>query len=527
MRQPIQQVQAASIRYIEGFEEAVRKAVAEGSKKVGRPIGEKIAGIGVDTTGSTPCPVNKEGIPLALLPEFADNPNAMFWLWKDHTAIDEAKEINRILSDFRGENYTRFQGEYASEWWWAKILHCARTDSRVKEAAYSWIEHCDWIPALLTGRTKPEEMYRCSCAAGHKALWHSDFGGLPAHECLKAIDPYLEKVAETYGQGPQVSTTNTGMITPEWAERLGISKKCIIGGSSLDAHAGAVGAGITDNTLVMVIGTSAVDMLIEKRQNVRGKDLKDSCGMAENSIVPGYIGIESSQAAFGDVYSWIRDILMWSVRDFVDSMEGISEEQKRQYTKDYKNRLLDRLSQEAMAYEGEDISAVDWLNGRRYPIINEKVKSGVYGLSLSTDTVQLFRSFVLSTVFGARRIVESFVTRGIQIDRIITVGGVSKRSPLIMQLLADALKRPIQVSNCNQACARGAAIYAAVAAGFYHTIVEAQKTMCIGFSNVYTPNEDNFTRYDILYRKYLNVGRHFEDIQSSWDGEGAEKEYEQ
>ena len=497
--------------YLEAFEKSVKEAL----KMAGKQAGEYVRGIGVDTTGSTPCPVDENGTPLALLPEFAENPNAMFYLWKDHTAIEEAKEINEVFSDFAGEDYLRFQGTYASEWWWAKILHGSRVDNQVKKAAYSWVEHCDWIPAVLTGNTNPHTMYRCSCAAGHKALWHSDFGGLPSIKCLEAVDPYLAKVARNYGEGPQVSTHCVGVITEEWAERLGLNRKVIIGGSSLDAHAGAVVAGVRPNVLVKVIGTSTVDMLVSKREYLRGRDLHDSCGQAEDSILPGYVGIETSQAAFGDLCSWLRSILMWPSEHMLTE-KLLEKEQGQEIIKKMYDNILDRISEEAMNLEDdEDLTVIDWFNGRRYPIINETVKGGMYGLTLGTDVPHLFRSILLSAVFGSRRIIDSLVSRGVEIDEIITVGGIPQKSPLVMQMLADVIKRPIKVSNLTQACAQGAAMYAAVACGGYENLEEAQSHMDAGFMKTYTPNQKQFTKYDRLYQQYLKVGRHFEEIQNA------------
>ena len=497
--------------YLEAFEKSVKGALAD----AGEDAGSCVRGISVDTTGSTPCPVDRNGTPLALLPEFAENPDAMFYLWKDHTAIKEAKEINKVFSNFGGEDYLRFQGTYASEWWWAKILHGARADERVKEAAYSWVEHCDWIPALLTGNTDPNTMYRCSCAAGHKALWHSDFGGLPSQECLYEVDPYLARVAEHYGKGPRVSTARVGTLTQEWAERLGLSEDVIVGGSSLDAHAGAVGAGVRPNVLVKVIGTSTVDMLVQKRENLRGRDLHDSCGQAEDSILPGYVGMEASQAAFGDLCSWYRSLLMWPVRSILEEADFLRGDQKEELLRMAKDRMLDRLTEEAEKTAGDPgLTVIDWFNGRRYPMINETVKGGVYGLTLGTDAPELFRSILEAAVFGSRRIFDSFVSRGVEIDEIITVGGIPKKSPLVMQMLADVMKRPIKVSNLTQACAQGAAMYAAVAAGFYGDLEEAQRHMNVGFQKIYMPDERNFEKYDRLYRQYLKLGRHFEEIQT-------------
>lgn len=495
--------------YIDALEDAVREAIAS----AGKEVKNSIKAISVDTTGSTPCPVDENGTPLALLPEFCENPNAMFYLWKDHTAIREAKEINHELSNFEGEDYTRFQGTYASEWYWAKILHGIRTDDRVREKAYHWVEHCDWIPALLSGRTKPEEMYRCSCAAGHKALWHSDFNGLPSARCMGKIDPYLGEMVRRYTRCPQTSVTKVGVITEEWAERLGVGKNVIIGGSSMDAHAGAVGAGVKAGTLVKVVGTSTVDMLVNKREELRGCDLWDCCGQAEDSILPGYIGIETGQAAFGDIYSWFRKLVMWPVTEMADMLPLLPEE-KEQFIRRVKKELIDRLCREAeQISDEEDLIVLDWLNGRRYPMINESIKGAIAGISLGTNTVSLFRAIVLSTVFGSRRIFDSFITRGIQINEVITVGGIAKKSSLVMQMMADVLKRPIKVAHSEQSCAQGAAMYAAVAAGFYPDLEAAQKNMFEGFEKIYTPNEQNYKKYDILYKKYLLLGRHIEQMQ--------------
>lgn len=496
--------------YIDALERSVRAAI----KNAGKNTREFIRAIAVDTTGSTLCPVDGDGLPLALLPEFGENPNAMFYVWKDHTAIEEAKEISSVLSDFEGENYTRFQGTYSSEWYWAKILHGSRVDHAVKERAYSWVEHCDWIPALLTGKTKPETMYRCSCAAGHKALWHSDFGGLPSEECLGSIDPYLALMARHYSKKPETSVHQVGVIAGEWAKRLGLGVDVIVGGSSLDAHAGAVGAGVKPGTLVKVLGTSTVDMLVNRREDLRGCDLKDCCGQAENSIIPGYIGIEAGQAAFGDIYSWYRRLITWAVTEMSEFLPFGGEEEKSDYMKAVHRNLIDKLCEAALeSLQDEDLVVLDWFNGRRYPMINESVKGAVMGLTLGTDAVTLFRAIVLSTVFGSRRIFDSFITRGIKIDEVITVGGIAKKSPLVMQLMADVLKQPIKVAKSEQACAQGSAMYAAVAAGIYEDLLKAQENMFEGFEEIYIPNENNFAKYDILYKKYLALGRHIEQMQ--------------
>ncbi|MBE7550153.1 MAG: ribulokinase [Anaerolineales bacterium] len=494
--------------YTEGLEACVRGAV----KNAGGSAGKYVKGIAVDATGSTPCPVNQDGVPLALLAGFEDNPNAMFHLWKDHTAIQEAEEINHAAAAWGGEDYTRFQGKYSSEWFWAKILHTIRTDGQVKQAAWSWVEHCDWIPALLTGQTAPLTMYRSACAAGHKALWHSEFGGLPAREFLAQLDPYLATVRDHYGGPPQTADTRVGTMTAEWAARLGLSPHVIVGGSSFDAHAGAVGAGIAPHILVKVVGTSTVDMLIEHYEKLKGKDLKEICGQAENSIMPGYVGIEAGQAAFGDVYAWLKEILLWPLKQLLPSSGLLTEAQKNALSEEFSAKIIPEITArcQAMPDDEADLIALDWFNGRRYPLVNEHVTGAVAGLQLGTTVPHLYKALVLATAFGSRRILESFLAEGLSVERIITVGGIAQKSPFVMQTLANVLNRSISVSASTQACAKGAAMYAAVAAGVYNTLQDAQAAMSEGFLSVYIPEKERVERYNELYQKYLRLGEFVE-----------------
>jgi len=481
--------------YIEALETAVCKAL----DAAGEDVRKRVVGISIDTTGSTPCPVNREGVPLALLDEFSENVNAMFHLWKDHTAVAEAVEINKAFSDHNGTDYTRYQGTYSSEWYWAKILHTSREDSAVRDAAYSWVEHCDWLTGLLTGKSAPEEMYRCSCAAGHKALWHSAWQGLPAIDCLSGIDPYLGKVAQTFGANINPSDHAAGKITPEWAKRLGVPEETTIGGTSLDAHAGAVGAGIRKNILVTNVGTSTVDMMIEHAGTLEGKKLKHACGMAENSIVPGYVGIEAGQAAFGDIFAWFRKLLLWPVKNI-----GHVDEKTVQ---DIEDGLIAALSKEAELLEPDSaITALDWFNGRRYPNTNELVTAAITGLTLGTSAPQIFQALANAAVFGLKRIVESFRDEGLRIDEVIAVGGIAQKSPYIMQMMADVLGCRVNVSATTQACARGAAIYAAVSCGLYGTIEEAQDQLCEGYIRSYDPDPGKRDAYDKLYARYCSLG---------------------
>lgn len=494
--------------YVESFTEATCAALDE----AGPAVRERIIGIACAATGSTPCPVNRTGLPLALLDEFADNENAMFHLWKDHSAIAEAEELNQAFSNWDGTDYTQYQGVYSSEWFWAKILHTVRIDERVRRAACSWVEHSDWMPSLLTGRTAPGALYRSACAAGHKALWHSSWNGLPDKALLAKLDMHLACVAETFVQ-PNSADTRVGTLTPYWAQTLGLSQTVVVGGSSFDAHAGGVGAGIRQGTMVSAIGTSCVNLLVEKASSLTPGALIHVCGSAENSIIPGLIGIESGQAAFGDVYEWFTKLLLWPVENVLALAEGGKEQYQHTMIQLLRKKTLPWLEKEAANLKTTDtLLSIDWLNGRRYPNPNEEARGAISGLTLGTTAPEIFRSLVLATVFGMRRIFESLRTGGINIDQIITVGGIARKSPYVMQTMADALNCPIGVSSSTQAVARGAAIYAATAAGVYPDIPTAQQHLCESIQTTYSPIAANTSQYDPIYLQYRQLGDFLEQL---------------
>lgn len=493
--------------YTESFTQAFQSA----SKQLTDEQRSCICAIGVDTTGSTPCPVNQEGVALACLPEFAENPNAMFYLWKDHSAQEEAKEVNEMLQN--GDiDYTKFQGEYSSEWYWAKILHAARTDALVREQAYTWVEHCDWMIGILTGKSRPEELYHNASSAGHKALWHSEFSGLPSQECLSRIDPYLAEVARNYGSAPKNADTAVGKLCDEWSEILGLQQNVVISGGSLDAHAGAVGAGIAPGTMVKVIGTSAVDMqVIPMDCEIKG-DLRPFCGLAENSILPGYIGVEAGQAAFGDIFAWFQNLLCWPLQHLeFTGIEPIKVEQIRQQIQD---NLLAAWGKELEKQMPQcDVISLDWFNGRRYPYLNESCKGAITGLTLGSTATEIYASLVKSAIFGSKRMFEGYTSNGLNIERIVVVGGIAKKAPYIIQLLADQLQRPIMICRENEVCARGAAIFAAVASGIYATIEEAQSVFCERFVVDFAPKKDE--TIDAEYKKYISIADALEPLTSS------------
>jgi L-ribulokinase len=481
--------------YLEGLETTIKAVL----KQAGPDAAAAVRGIAVDTTGSTPVAVDKEGTPLALRQEFAENPNAMFVLWKDHTAIKEAAEVNELARSWGGEDFTKFEGGvYSSEWFWAKILHILRADESVRKEAHSWVEHCDWIPAVLTGQSNPETMYRSRCAAGHKAMWHEDFKGLPADDFLTRLDPLLSGLRDRLFRHTDTAEKKVGTLTPEWAAKLGLSEEVVIGGSAFDAHMGAVGGEIKPYDMCKVIGTSTCDIMVTPTDVMGDKLVGGICGQVDGSVLPGSMGLEAGQSAFGDIYAWFKRILMWPIEELVDD-----EELKIKLSK----KLLPYIEEVAATLPlDSDLVALDWMNGRRTPWADQSLKGVVAGINLGTDAPRFYRSLVEATAFGSRKIMERFLEEGVEIRRIVAIGGVAKKSPFVMQILTDVMNREIVVAESDQAVALGSAMFAAVAAGIHKDLEAAQEAMGSGFSAEYKPIPERVAHYEKLYAKYDKLG---------------------
>ncbi len=485
--------------YLEGLEASVKMALAQAPPEVAA----KIVGISVDTTGSTPVAVDKDGTPLALLPEFAENPNGMFILWKDHTANKEAEEIN-TLAHSKGTDFTKYVGGiYSSEWFWAKIMRTLRTDEAIRDAAFSWVEHCDWVSAVLTGNTDPLTLKRSRCAAGHKAMWHEEFEGLPSEAFLTQLDPLLSGLRERLFRDTYTAEAPMGVISKEWAQRLGLPETVTIGVGAFDAHMGAVGAGIEPYSLVRVMGTSTCDMLIAPNEEVGHLLIRGICGQVDGSIMPGMLGMEAGQSAFGDVYAWFQNLLAFPLRTLLPEAEAEKLVEK----------IIPALSEKAAALPvlEHDVVALDWFNGRRTPDANHTLKAAIAGMNLSTDAPKIFKALVEATAFGARRIVERFQSEGVPIRQVIGIGGVSKKSPFVMQTLANVLNMPIRIVRSEQACALGAAICAATASGIYPTLTAARAAMASGYDAEFHPQPDRVAVYEKLYLKYQILGEFIEN----------------
>lgn len=494
--------------YLEGLEYTITEAL----KLAPDGVAENVVGISVDTTGSTPIAVDEKGVPLSLTAGFEENPNAMFVLWKDHTAVKEADEINQLAKKWEID-FTRYEGGiYSSEWFWAKLLHVIREDAAVYRAAYSWVEHCDWIPAVLTGNTNPKTLKRSRCAAGHKAMWHEAFGGLPSEEFLVALDPLLSGLRDRLFKETFTCDVAAGNLNEEWAKKLGLSTDVVVGVGAFDAHLGAVGAEIEPYYLSKVMGTSTCDMLIAPAEDVGENVVAGICGQVDGSIVPGMLGLEAGQSAFGDIYAWFKRVLEWPLKNVLAESELLDEAAKEKLIQETSDNIIKKLSEAAaeIPIDESGVVALDWMNGRRTPDANQALKGAIAGLNLGSDASRIFRALVEATAFGSRAINDRFIEQGVRIDGVIALGGVAKKSPLVMQIVADVLDMPIKVARSEQACALGSAMAAAVAAGVYPNTSEAQKNMGGGIETEYHPIPENVEKYRKLYEKYKKFGSFIE-----------------
>jgi L-ribulokinase len=512
--------------YIDVLEGAVREAISV----AGKDTAAKVRGVAIDTTGSTPCAVDASGTPLSLLPEFAENPGAMFVLWKDHTAVAEAARINQLAKTWGGEDYTKYEGGvYSAEWFWSKILRVFAEDPAVAEKAASFLEHCDWMTALLTGAPDIASVKRSRCAMGHKAMWHRTFadggpvspggddseneGGYPSAEFLSRLDGRLVRIRESLGTKTYTSDRAAGGLTAEWARKLGLPVGIPVAVGAYDAHMGAVGGGVKPGWLIRVMGTSTCDVTVAPKPAGEEKLVRGICGQVDGSVVPGMLGYEAGQSSFGDVYAWFKKLILWPVETILPGVEGIDPGVKEKIAAEISKRVIPWLEKSAADIDpaSTGVTALDWLNGRRTPDANQELKAAVSGLTLGADAPRVYRALAEATAFGARAIAGRFRDEGVAVEGIIGVGGVAKKSPFVMQISADVLNMPISVPAGDQPVALGAAIFAAVAAGLYPDIQAAQAAICAPIEKTYTPRPREVEIYDRLYRKYLKLGSFAEE----------------
>jgi L-ribulokinase len=482
--------------YIAGVEASVKDALAgaEGHEGFTR---DAVIGIGVDTTGSTPIPVNGASRPLALAREWKDNLAAHAWLWKDHTAAEEAAAITAIARDHAPEYLAPIGGVYSSEWFWSKIWHCLKVAPDVFEAAASWVELADFVPALLSGVRDPGDILRCVCAAGHKAMYSDVWGGLPSKEFLARLDPRLAELRDRHYEKAYGADRPAGTLNGEWASKLGLPEGIPIAMGGFDAHYGAVGAGVQSGTLVKIIGTSTCDCAVASADQ-KVQDVPGICGIVNGSIMPGYYGIEAGQSAVGD-------ILRWWVEEVCEGDDA----------------LHATLSQEAARLKpGQSgLVALDWNNGNRTILVDPRLSGLVVGQTLHTTRAEVYRALIEATAFGARAIIERMTEYGVPVERVVCCGGIAEKNDVFMQIYADVLGHPMLIAGSPQTPALGAAISAAVAAGAkaggYDTFEGAQERMSSLKEKRFSPDPQARAVYDELYALYRELHDAFGGVKGA------------
>ena len=496
--------------HIEGLEITIRELMQQA-----RIPALEVKGITIDTTGSSPLPMAEDGEALALKKGFEKNPNAQMILWKDHTAIEEAKEINRLSKSWGGVDYLKYVGGiYSSEWFWAKILHVVRTDAEVVQKAYTWMEHCDYITYLLIENKNLKNFKRSRCAAGHKAMWHPEWNGLPSEEFLSQLHPYLGKLRGNLYEKTYTSDVPAGYLSSVWAKRLGLSTSTVIGVGTFDAHAGAVGARIEEKSLVRVMGTSTCDIIVSSKSKYKTTTVKGICGQVEGSVIPNMIGLEAGQSAFGDVLAWFKNMLEWPLADIVMESKTLSDKQKKALREEFDAHFINRITKaaESISMEESIPVALDWINGRRTPDANQNLKGAITNLNLGASAPHLFLSLIHSICFGSKAIVNRFKEEGVEIAQIVGIGGVAKKSKFIMQTLADTLNMPVRVVESEQTPALGAGIYAALAAGLFSSYREASGVLGSKYIAEYHPNPSKVEIMKDLMKKYTKLGISIENL---------------
>jgi len=475
--------------YLTGLELTIVRAMAQIKQKNVSFDPGQVIGIGVDTTGSTIIPVDTDGVPLALKDEFKDNLNACVWLWKDHTGYAEAAEITELAAKEHPEYLARCGGTYSSEWFFSKILHCLHVDAKVFDAAYTWLEHADWITGVLTDTNHPDKIKRCRCAAGHKAMFNNTWGGYPEKNFLEKLDPKLGKLRDTLSDKTYAIDTAAGQLTKEWAEKLGVPVGIPVAMGAFDAHLGAVGSGIKEGTLVKIIGTSACDMVVCP-DTTDLADVPGICGIVDGSILPGFFGLEAGQSAVGDIFNWFVNYIAPGGTD-----------------KGSHGSLTEKAAKLKPGQSG--LLALDWNNGNRTILVDQRLTGLLLGQTLHTKPEEIYRALVEATAFGALTIINRIEEYGVKINEVINCGGIAEKNPMVMQIYADVLGREMKLSRSTQTCALGSAIAASVVAGSsnggYDNFASAQAAMTGIKEFVHKPISANRAIYAKLHKLYKQL----------------------
>jgi len=475
--------------YVKGIEVSVKQALAQARRNDTNFDPGRIIGIGIDTTGSTPLPVDREGVPLAMKKEFRNNPNAMAWLWKDHTGHAEAAEITALAAKEHPEYLAKCGGTYSSEWFFSKILHCLRSDPKVFQAAWSWVECCDYVPAVLTGTTKPDQIKRSRCAAGHKAMFNEAWGGLPSRDFLAKLSPKLGALRARLYDTTYPSDVPAGKLTASWARKLGLKAGIPVAVGAFDAHLGAVGSGVDKGKFVKIIGTSTCDVCVwPSKENL--PDVPGLCGIVDGSVLPGYLGLEAGQSAVGDIFNWF-----------------VNEIQPGGPVKGSHEALTRKAAKLRPGQSG--LLALDWNNGNRTILVDQRLTGLLLGQTLHTRPEEIYRALIEATAFGALTIIKRFEEYGVRIEEVINCGGIAEKNPLVMQIYADVTGKEMKIARSAQTCALGSAMAGAVVAGKegggHADFAEAQRAMAGVKKRTYKPVSKSHKVYGELYKLYRQL----------------------
>jgi len=470
--------------YVNGAEITIRQALAAAHKAVKGFNAAQVIGIGVDTTGSTPLPVDAQGQPLAFQKKFAHHPAALAWLWKDHTGVAEAAEITALAQKIRPQYLAQCGGTYSSEWFWSKVLKCLRAAPAVFNAAQAWIELADFVPAALTGTLAPGQFTAGVCAAGHKAMWNAQWGGYPDAAFLSKLNPKLAQLRSRLTPRVHSIDRAAGGLTPAWAEKTGLTAGIPVAVGAFDAHLGAVGSGVAPGTLVKIIGTSTCDIAISPNTK-KLADVPGLCGIVDGSVLPGYFGLEAGQSAVGDIFNW-----------WVSYIQPHGEE--------YSHETLGAAAMKLQPGES-GLLALDWNNGNRTILVDQRLTGLLVGQTLYTTPAEVYRALIEATAYGALTIINRFEEYGVKIDDVVNCGGIAEKSALTMQIYADVTGRPMKISRSAQTCALGAAMAAAVLAGAHTDFAAAQKKMTGLKPKIYQPNPKAHALYQELYALYKEL----------------------
>jgi len=487
--------------YLAGIEVTVRSILAQAHDQDPAFDPAYVVGLGIDTTGSSPMPIDAQGNPLSDQPRFKDHPAAYVWLWRDHTSYEEAAQITELAARIRPEYLAQVGGTYSSEWFWSKILHCRRVAPEVFEAAATWVEICDWLPAVLTGNQEPASIVRGICSAGHKAIFNPKWGGLPDEDFLHQLDPALAGLRARLFTEAHPADHQAGGLSPEWAARLGLRAGIAVAVGAFDAHMGAVGAGVGVGSLVKIMGTSTCDIMVWPNGQPLA-DIPGVCGIVDGSVLPGHYGIEAGQSAVGDLF-------LWFVQNLVPDSLGTS--------LDDKFKALGELASQLRPGES-GLLALDWNNGNRTVLVDARLTGLLLGQTLHTKPHEIYRALIEATAFGALAIIERIEAYGVPIHEVVNCGGLAVKNAFLMQTYADITGRPMKIARSEQTPALGAALFGAMAAGAFPSIRKAQECLC-GIRKIYQPDPNNHAVYRDMYRLYRQLHDGFGTV--SWNGSMA------